>query len=92
MKNPYPELIGNVLTGQPLRKNLKHTIWQEGYDNCQEEAQELYSNLRKEYKDLYEALKRVEQDINWMLNNEKFLNPSVFDYIDEAIAKAGGDL
>ena len=37
---------------------------------------------------LYEALKKAEEDINWMLNNEKFLNPNVFDYIDTALAKA----
>ncbi|KKM75308.1 hypothetical protein LCGC14_1391630, partial [marine sediment metagenome] len=39
---------------------------------------------------MYEALKKVEEDINWMLNNRKFLNPNVFDYIDKAIEKAEG--
>ncbi len=38
--------------------------------------------------DVYEALKKVEEDINWMLNNRKFLNPDVFDYLDKAIEKA----
>jgi len=39
---------------------------------------------------LHKALERVREDINWMLNNQKFLNPEVFDYIDEALAKAEG--
>ncbi len=38
--------------------------------------------------DLLEALKKAEGDINWMLNNRKFLNPHVFDYIETATAKA----
>lgn len=27
---------------------------------------------------------RCEEDINWMLNNGRFLNPSVFKYLHEA--------
>ncbi len=38
-------------------------------------------------KELYSALERARQDINWMLNNQKFLNDFVFDYIDEALNK-----
>lgn len=40
--------------------------------------------------ELYEALEQAQQDINWMLNNEKFLNPHVFDYLEKALAKAEG--
>ncbi len=36
------------------------------------------------------ALERAREDINWMLNNRKFLNPEVFDYIDEALLGAEG--
>jgi hypothetical protein len=32
------------------------------------------------------VIQRCEEDINWMLNNEKFLNPSVFEYLHEAAA------
>ena len=39
---------------------------------------------------MYEALRRAQQDINWMLNNQQFLNPSVFDYIDKALALVEG--
>ena len=28
-------------------------------------------------------LQMVRQDINWMLNSRKFLNPDVFDYLDK---------
>ncbi len=38
--------------------------------------------------ELLEALEKAEQDINWMLNNQKFLNPEVFDYIEETLKKA----
>lgn len=40
---------------------------------------------------LVDALKRANQDINWMLNNKKFLNPPVFDYIDAALAAVEGE-
>jgi len=36
-------------------------------------------------KGLYEALVKAQEDINWMLNNEQFLNPEVFNYIDKAL-------
>ncbi len=39
---------------------------------------------------MYEALVKVREDINWMLNNRKFLNPNVFDYLDEATEQAEG--
>ena len=39
--------------------------------------------------DLYEALKEARKDINWMLNNQQFLNPLVFEYIDKALTKGG---
>jgi hypothetical protein len=35
-------------------------------------------------------LKKAQQDVNWMTNSGKMLNRFVFDYIDEAIAKATG--
>lgn len=38
-------------------------------------------------KDVVEALKRAREDINWMLNNQQFLNPNTFDYIDSSLAK-----
>ena len=40
--------------------------------------------------ELLEALIKAEKDINWMLNNRNFLNRDVFDYMDDAIAKAKG--
>lgn len=43
------------------------------------------ANLRAENERLREALRRAQQDINWMLNSEKFLNGWVFDYIDDAL-------
>ena len=36
---------------------------------------------------LYKALEKAQEDINWMLNNQKFLNPEVFDYVDKALAE-----
>ena len=37
--------------------------------------------------DMYEALKKAQEDINWMLNNDQFLNPDAFNYRDKALAK-----
>lgn len=34
---------------------------------------------------LEETLRQAQQDINWMLNNQKFLNGFVFDYIEDAL-------
>lgn len=36
------------------------------------------------------ALVCAEQDINWMLNNRKFLNAAVFYYIDAALEPGEG--
>lgn len=30
-----------------------------------------------------EKLRKAREDINWMLNSRQFLNPEVFDYLDE---------
>lgn len=38
--------------------------------------------------ELLAALKRAWEDKNWMLNNRQFLNDHVFDYMDDAIARA----
>ena len=44
-------------------------------------------NIYKHALELYEALKKAQQDINWMLNAQKFLNPDVFDYIEQLLSK-----
>ena len=44
--------------------------------------------LKEQRDELLEALNKAQQDINWMLNEQKFLNAFVFDYIETAIAKA----
>ncbi len=36
-------------------------------------------------EDMYKTLVKVQEDINWMLNNQRFLNPEVFDYLETAI-------
>ncbi len=41
--------------------------------------------LEADQRDLVAALRKVREDINWMLNNRKFLNPDVFDYIDKVL-------
>ena len=41
---------------------------------------------------LREALERSQQDINWMLNNQKLLNAFVFNYIDEALRGSALDI
>lgn len=35
------------------------------------------------------ALERARQDFNWMMNEQKLLNPFVFEYLDAALASAG---
>lgn len=39
--------------------------------------------LRARVSVLEEKLKRATEDINWMLNNEKLLDPVVFEYLAE---------
>ena len=41
--------------------------------------------LEAENKRLRDVLGRVQADINWMLNNKKFLNADVFDYLEQAL-------
>jgi hypothetical protein len=40
-----------------------------------------------ERKRLREALAKVREDVNWMLNERKFLNADVFDYLDAALGE-----
>jgi len=44
--------------------------------------------LRKRIEQLEARLEKARQDVNWMLNNRQFLNPDVFDYLDQPL---GGD-
>jgi hypothetical protein len=43
--------------------------------------------LEMEILRLTQIVHRVEQDINWMLNNEKFLKRECFLYLDKALEK-----
>ena len=38
--------------------------------------------LTAEVEEMKKKLEKVRMDINWMLNNRKFLNPSVFEYLE----------
>jgi hypothetical protein len=42
--------------------------------------------LLAENEAAFAALRKAREDINWMLNSQKFLNGHVFDYIDQALA------
>jgi predicted DNA-binding protein (UPF0251 family) len=44
-----------------------------------------------EIQPLVEALNKAEQDINWMMNNGKLLNPECFEYLDKALAAHRGE-
>jgi len=44
--------------------------------------------LNKRIAELEARLEKARQDVNWMLNNRQFLNPDVFDYLDQPL---GGD-
>ncbi len=48
-------------------------------------------DLGRKLKIAEEALKKSREDINWMLNSQKFLNPFVFDYIDKALKQIKGE-
>jgi hypothetical protein len=43
--------------------------------------------LEMEILRLTQIVRRVEQDINWMLNNQQFLNRDTFLYLDKALEK-----
>jgi plasmid maintenance system antidote protein VapI len=46
--------------------------------------------LEMEILRLTQIVHRVEGDINWMLNNQRFLNRDVFLYLDKAIDQQSG--
>lgn len=52
-----------------------------------------WNDMCKLYQDriwaLEGVLRQVREDINWMLNNRKWLNPDVFDYLDRALGEQG---
>ncbi len=54
---------------------------------CAEEAR-AEKNVSAYSRVLLNALERAQEDINWMINNQKFLNPDVFDYIDDTVKSA----
>lgn len=64
-----------------VRTERDRAIWREGILRSQLNA------ANERVRKLEEALRRAQQDINWMLNSEKFLNGWVFDYIDEVLEK-----
>ncbi len=43
------------------------------------------SALKEQRDELLKVLKKVQQDINWMTNEDKLLSRFVFDYVDKAI-------
>lgn len=52
----------------------------EGHDtHARKTAQEILDRVAK----MQAAIDKAREDINWMLNNRQFLNPSVFEYLAE---------
>ncbi len=49
------------------------------------EAAEQNGQLVAASPKLLRALRKVREDINWMLNEQRFLSPDTFDYIEEAM-------
>lgn len=56
-----------------------------------EAIQDTPSAERAKAARLREALVKVEGDINWMLNEGRFLSPWTFEYIDKALADTAPD-
>ena len=56
-------------------------------EECRAAAAEL-RRLAEVNAELLMVLERTQQNINWMLNERKFLNGHVFDYLEDAINKA----
>jgi len=55
-----------------------------------EEALRQHDRAEKAEKELAAAqavILHCEEDINWMMNNEKLLNPEVFKYLHDAVEK-----
>lgn len=65
-----------------------HQITQQALDALGRAVQKDLNELRKDRDQLYEALIKAQEDINWMINNNQFLNPQQFEYIDKVLAKA----
>lgn len=82
--------FGRTTTGaRKFVVNADIGIIAEAQGDTQEEA-DANANLIAAAPAQNAALERAREDINWMLNNRKFLNPEVFDYIDEALLGAEG--
>ena len=58
-------------------------------DNIVEKDAALIVKAVNSHQSLVDALNQAQGDINWMLNNGRFLNPYIFDYIDKALKNAG---
>ncbi len=68
-------------------KSAQDDAYARGYRRGREDL----IDIRKQRDELLAALTKAREDINWMLNNEQFLNGFVFDYIDAAIDSVKGD-
>ena len=71
----------------PGPERVKHGEHKSRLPNAQEMLAGI-AKLRQDKADMLATLEKVQQDINWMLNNQQFLNPHVFEYLDVAIDKA----
>ena len=69
-----------------------HAEWRDSEDDGEGEFKANAALIVKavnSHQALVDALNKAQEDINWMLNNARFLNPAVFDYIDKALKAAG---
>lgn len=64
-----------------MSMNKKETL--ELFDKLIQETKE---SIKEDHLKLaVETLKKVREDINWMMNEQKLLNPFVFKYLDETL-------
>jgi len=75
-----PDVMGEVVRGviklqdQGVRDALKALGWSDPRETA---------DLLAITQGQREKLRKAREDINWMLNSRQFLNPEVFDYLDE---------
>ena len=71
------------MTIEEAREIVKNGSWTEYHISNAEYFINGWESRQTEVDELKKKIEKVREDINWMLNNKKLLNPIVFEYLEK---------
>jgi uncharacterized coiled-coil protein SlyX len=70
-----------------LVKQLRTPVGYQDLPYIQEQAADRIEELEAKLAKAVQTISKVMEDVNWMLNEKRFLNHHVFDYLDTTLAE-----